>query len=313
MRIPLVFNELSAASTVSNSIWEGRQRMSDMLKAITLAKNKGMSSGVCGLRQGALNIVLAPEYSAQKWRNDREVNRDERELLRVYATKDPPIPERDDSVVREVRCGGDAGNGLLHAQRSGLMTISIRSNEVWDSPTLQVTVDQLGTATVDRTDEEIPNACREQHVESNDAWIRKRLRDSLPNTATDLNAWVQDNVPHLLFCPKWADSVQRSQDMARAVAGELAELEAYVAEWGSDLFDSRQHPYPGDTSPDSSPTLQRYYVCRTFPCPDGVSRVFSQHLKLYDAWRIYIFPRPDQGRCYVGYAGPHLPTVNDPT
>jgi len=311
--IPLVFNELSARSTVADSIWEGRQCMSDMLKAIMFAKSRGMSSGVYGLRQGVLSIVLAPEYSAQRWRNDREVDRDERELLSIYATKDPPMPGGDLLTSREVRCNGDAGDGLLRAQRFGLMTISIRSNEVWDSPTLQVTVDQLGDVTVDRTDDEIPNACRSRHVESNDAWIRKRLKDALPNTATDLNTWVEDNVPHLFFCPKWADSVEQSQQMARSVAAELAELETYIAQWGSESFDSPQHPYPGRTSGESLPTLQRYYACRTFPCPDGAARIFSQHLKFHDAWRIYIFPMPHQGYCYIGYAGPHLPTVQNPS
>jgi hypothetical protein len=90
-------------------------------------------------------------------------------------------------------------------------------------------------------------------------------------------------------------------------------LQVYVAEHGRESFDLSQCPYPGQTSVDSAATLQEFGGDRTFLCPDGERRTFSQHLKLRHTWRIYVYVLPDSGLCCVGYAGPHLPTVNDPS
>lgn len=287
--------------------------MSEMLSAVKLATRKGMPLGVDGLMSGLGTIVLAPDYSVQRWLNDHAVDRDERQLLRLCATKDPRTPVDNLESDCNVMCNDCAGEGVRRAYFRDLMTLSMRSDEFWDSPSLPITVEQLDGEDVDKTNGQIPNACRDSHVESNSDWIQKRLVDALPNTATELKAWTHESVPHLIFCDRWADSVEQSQHMARTVAVELAKLEAYIAQYGRESFDLPQHRYPGKTSVESSPTREQYGGNRLFLCPDGQTRLFSQHLKLHANWRIHIFPMPGQGCCYVGYAGPHLPTVNDPT
>lgn len=313
MRISLVFNELSTTSVVSGSIAEGRQRMSAMLATISLATRKGMASGVDGLMQGMGTIILAPGYPVQRWLNDGKVNRDEQRLLGVCATKDPRTLADDLSDDCDVRCNKLLGEGIRRAYLLDLMTLSIRSDEFWDSPMLQVTVERLNDAEVDETNGEVPNACRDSHVEWNSVWIQKRLTDDLPTTAAELVDWVGESVPHLRFCDGWANAVVRSQHMARTVAVELAILEAHILQYGSEPFDIPQHRYPGRTSLESAPTLEQYGNDRLFLCPDGQTRLFSQHLKVRADWRIHIFPVPDQGYCYVGYTGRHLRTVQDHT
>lgn len=287
--------------------------MSEMLGAVKLATRKGMPLGVDGLMSGLGTIVLAPGYSVQRWLNDHAVDRDERQLLRLCATKDPRTPVDHLESDCDVMCNDRAGEGVRRAYFRDLMTLSVRSVEFWDSPSLPVIVEQVDGEDVDETDGEIPNACRDSHVESNSAWIQKRLTDDLPTTAAELVDWVGESVPHLRFCDGWANAVVRSQHMARTVAVELATLEAHILQYGSEPFDIPQHRYPGRTSLESAPTLEQYGNDRLFLCPDGQTRLFSQHLKLRAEWRIHIFPVPDQGYCYVGYTGRHLRTVQDHT
>jgi hypothetical protein len=324
VRVPLVLNELSAGSPVSgspmrwspvsDSIRQGRQRMSETLDAIRVAGKRGMGTEVYGLGHAALYMMVAPDYPVAQWRNDHLVDLDERMRFGVYATKDPCTPENVRVGNYEVNCSSLAGDGLRLAYLLKLMTISICSGGLWDSSKLPVTVVQLSDeGMVSEVHDEIPNACRSAHVELNAIWIKERLRDMLPATVTDLEAWAPNRLLHLVFCGDWMENLRKSRDMTRMVASELATLEQYIVEHGREPFDNPQHPYPHDTSVESRATLQQYAMDRTFRTPDGEAIVFSQHLKLCKGWRIHIYPAPTQQSCYVGYAGPHLPTVNDPS
>ena len=90
----------------------------------------------------------------------------------------------------------------------------------------------------------------------------------------------------------------------------LARLDKALASWNSGAF------HPGmDSSSESRPTLEHgtFGAMREFHCPDGQTRQFSNHLKLFsNNWRIYYLEvkATDVGpRAFVGYVGKHLPTM----
>ncbi len=69
-----------------------------------------------------------------------------------------------------------------------------------------------------------------------------------------------------------------------------------------------------NVSGESDQTMQRYAAERTFSCPDGVQRTFSLHGRITpQAWRYYIWNERVNGKILIGYIGPKLATVSDPT
>jgi hypothetical protein len=54
--------------------------------------------------------------------------------------------------------------------------------------------------------------------------------------------------------------------------------------------------------------MAQYGSHRVFDCPDGQQRTFDWHMRCNpNEWRIHF--SPERPRIFVGYIGPHLPTV----
>jgi hypothetical protein len=86
MDLEMVFNELSAR-TLAPDISIAQQWMSVLISTIREAKGCGRK----GIRTQAdfHAMMLAENYPLSRWRNDNEVNREERTFLRTLATKTP--------------------------------------------------------------------------------------------------------------------------------------------------------------------------------------------------------------------------------
>jgi hypothetical protein len=86
MDLEMVFNELSARN-LAPDISTAQQWMSELISTMREAK----SCGLKGIRtkEDFNSMVLAENYPLSRWRNDNEVNRDERTFLRTLATKTP--------------------------------------------------------------------------------------------------------------------------------------------------------------------------------------------------------------------------------
>jgi hypothetical protein len=94
MDLEMVFNELSAR-TLAPDISTARQWMSELISTMREAKGCGLK----GLRTQTdfHDMVLAENYPLSRWRNDNEVNREERTFLRTLATKTPLSVDIPDS------------------------------------------------------------------------------------------------------------------------------------------------------------------------------------------------------------------------
>ncbi|NJK76472.1 MAG: hypothetical protein HC942_23860 [Microcoleus sp. SU_5_6] len=75
MDLEMVFNELSAR-TLAPDISTARQWMSELISTIREARSRGLK--VVRTNEDFHAMVLAENYPFSRWRNDREVNREER-------------------------------------------------------------------------------------------------------------------------------------------------------------------------------------------------------------------------------------------
>ncbi|MEG4171089.1 MULTISPECIES: hypothetical protein [unclassified Microcoleus] len=97
MDLEMVFNELSAR-TLAPDISIARQWMSELIRTMVAAKGCGLK----GIRIQAdfHAMILAESYPLSRWRNDPEVNKDERTFLKTLATKTPLSVDISDVSIK---------------------------------------------------------------------------------------------------------------------------------------------------------------------------------------------------------------------
>ena len=91
---------------------------------------------------------LAPNYWFVHWRNDRQVNRDERELFRLYTTKSPLLNDVLEQIVQrergcEAKFEGIEAKGLLVAFLLDSLSVSLPSDPAWQTARLSVSILEL--------------------------------------------------------------------------------------------------------------------------------------------------------------------------
>jgi len=80
--------------------------------------------------------------------------------------------------------------------------------------------------------------------------------------------------------------------------------------WKGERF---QHDsLPGHATRESEPTMKRFGEERYFRTRSGERVKFEHHMK-WKAERIHYLVDQDRRLLIIGYVGPHLPTVSDPT
>src|SRR5438128_805917 len=111
MSVELVLNELSLRTSFA-TVHEARVGMSQFIRTMVAATSKGIPSS---LRTSVVihAASLAPQYLLAQWRNDNDVNRDERSYFRSLVTKHPLLMEIDDAAredalgLTDCTCSGD--------------------------------------------------------------------------------------------------------------------------------------------------------------------------------------------------------------
>ncbi len=226
--------------------------------------------------------------------------------MKAYAIK----PSLLTSLSMGIKADGLGVAFLLEA-----LSLSLQSDQRWevDHVDLQVQhLDDSGELVKDTV--EVVHASRSDHVQQHGDWIARRRRTGV-NDGTDLWNRRGGLFPRLTFCQDieahLVDLRSRHQ-MLRPIVRRLLELDNYCRQWSAGPFDPRL--LPSKASIESEATIRQYSQERTFRCPDGEDRLFSWHVRLTPgAWRLYFVPREDNRQIIVGYVGPHLHTVSDPT
>jgi hypothetical protein len=315
MQPEIVLNELSFAPTAPD-IPSARARMSLFIRVVRDAVAAGTSRVL--RTDGPLgNHPLAPGYPVAQWRNDPQVDRDERLYFASLTSKAPLLCDAPDAAKKEWLFEGYV-QGDARPWRSGVaayllsaLLVSLSGHSTWDAPWLTLRFLELRGHDEWVEDEvRLPHASVPEHLHEHSEWIRDQARICVSEGA---ELWHRrgELFPDLDFCPAVEPqlaSLRRGDRALGSVLKRLTELQGYSRNWTAGPFDPRA--LPGDARVDSQVTLDQYREERTFLCPDGTRRCFSWHLSVpLGGWRLYFEPLPESRRIMIGYVGPHLRTA----
>lgn len=323
MDLEMVFNELSA-QTPAADITTARQWMSELISTMREAKRCGLK----GIRtqEDFHAMVLAEHYPLSRWRNDNEVNREERTFLRTLATKTPLSIDISDLKIQikventncELSLQGSKAEGFKVAYYLETLAISLNSDSLWNSISIQLELTEIDeNEKLIEESVEVIHASLKNHVIEHANWIKNRLQ---PERINGIELWnCRDELfPSLQFCDagnKQLRKLRSGEEKLQLVLEILYQLENYAKNWETGYFSLEGIAI--DVSGESEATLNKYGKERTFLCPDGEQRLFERHVKLKECnWRIHFLAevsKDGRRKVIVGYIGLHLPTVRYPT
>ncbi len=311
MDLEMVLNELSL-QTPAADIPTARQRMSDLISTVQKATVSGVKR-VLRTHRDVNTIELAPGYPVACWRNDGEVDREERSFFRTLTAKAPfwnDVAEeiKNDFDLSQVWHQKEEAIGLGFAWVSDALAVSLNSEARWDCSRLELEVTRLDDSK-ELIDErvEIVHASRSNHVREHTDWIKKRIRIAVRD-GVELWNRKDELFPKLIFCDSVGEQLQSlstGNPMLQQVVKRLSELEQCCKSWTVGAFDLNS--LPSKASPESDSRLKRLKQELTFKCPDGENRTFSLHLRMTPAhWRLHFYAELGPGKIIIGYIGPKL-------
>lgn len=309
---PLVFwNEL-AERPLAQDEREARQRMDGLVDALAALRRAHPSSAAPRIRTSVPlhGVYLSENYTIAKWSIDAERTR--RLFFLQLATSAPLLREPDDptDAVHRYGCSecwycGESGRGLRAAWAADELSISLESHERWKRPLLEVELDVLDE---DRAIERQPGVVRHvstaAHVEMHRQWLETRAKQSVAD-GRDLWARRKALLPHLVFCKEVQKQLARldgGSPELRSVTSRLFELNERFARW-----DGRPiHPdfLPSKCTPETPHTLREEVDTHTATLPDGMTLVFSWHVRFTPRGGRIFFDGDSISRTgIVGYVG----------
>jgi hypothetical protein len=131
MDLDMVLNELSLRSPAQD-VYIARQQMSELLRTMRMAIKNGVNR-VLRTHENFFSELLAPEYSIANWRNDANVDREERRYFSSLATKAPywsdlqDLETKNAYEVSEFRYHGVQADGLGFAYLLEALAMSLCS------------------------------------------------------------------------------------------------------------------------------------------------------------------------------------------
>lgn len=312
MDLEMVFNELSARN-LAPDISTAQQWMSELISTMREAKGCGLK----GIRTKAdfHAMVLAENYPLSRWRNDSQVNREERTFLRTLATKTPLSVDIPDLNIKikvedpdcELSLQGSQAEGFKVAHYLETLAISLNSESLWNSSRIKLELTQIDeNRELIEESVEVIHASHKNHVIEHDDWIQKR---QLTEVVDGLELWNRraELFASLEFCDRVSEQIQSVVDptMLRQVVRKLFELEALSKNWTDGALDLEK--LPSKVSPESESRLKQFRKQLNIKCLDGTKRIFSLHVRMTPgAWRLHFCTELGPGKIIIGYIGPKI-------
>ncbi|MBP0004852.1 MAG: hypothetical protein J7642_14245 [Cyanobacteria bacterium SBC] len=313
MDLEMVFNELSLKSPVED-IQSARQLMSELIQTLQQATKSGVQRVLRTEEKLNLNnLELAPGYPISKWRNDREVDREERRFFLTLTTKtsfwiDTAEEIKHNFELSEIWYQGESAGGLGFALVSDALAVSFYSAPKWDCHLLELEVRQLdeNEEIVDER-KSVVHASRRQHILEHSSWIENYLQSNVRN---GLELWDcrEELFPNLEFCDSVRQqlaSINSGEPMLKHIKKRLSELEKACQNWTLGSFDL--DTLPSKATPESRSRLQKFKNHLTIQCPDGQERLFNLHVRMTPGhWRLYFCADAGLEKIIIGYIGSKL-------
>ena len=309
MDLEMVFNELSAR-TLAPDISTARQWMAELIRTMVAAKGCGLK----GIRIQAdfYVMVLAENYPLSRWRNDNEVNREERTFLRTLATKTPLSVDIPDIQIKikvedpgcELSLHGIQAEGFKVSYYLETLAISLNSESLWNSSCIKlelIQIDENGELIEESV--EVIHASQKNHVLEHANWIQKRQQTGVTD---GLELWNRraELFSSLEFCDRVSQQIESLVDpkMLRQVVRKLFELDELSKSWIDGALNLAN--LPSKASPESESRLKEFREQLNIQCLDGKKRIFSLHIRMTPgAWRLHFCTELGPGKIIIGYIG----------
>ncbi|NEO53287.1 MAG: hypothetical protein F6K54_09465 [Okeania sp. SIO3B5] len=311
MDLEMVLNELSLETPVAD-ISTARKLMSELIQTLIQAKKLGVK--ILRTDRDLNYIELTPNYPIASWRNDREVDREERRFFRSLITKVPLWSDVTEEIkskfdLSEVWHQGKLAEGLRLALISDSLAVSLLSEPQWNTDFLELQVTEIDkNERLTDYSEKIVHASRSSHVKQHTEWIKNRIENKLFDRQVDGETlWKnrQEFFPNLIFCEQVEQQLQNlntGNNILQQVKKRLFELEQYCKTWKTGAFN--KNLLPNKTTPESDSRIQQCRQQLTIKCPGGKERLFSWHLRMTPgAWRLYFSEELGPGKIIIGYIG----------
>jgi hypothetical protein len=312
----LSFRQLNSAGSAAPDIYTARVWMSQFTGTIRAARQMGF--GTVRTEKGFAVLELSPGYSMPQWRNDPDVNRDEKVFLSSMTAKSPYLDGVLDEIAEaaermEVCVDGSPSSGLLAALLLDAIAVSWPSHNIWASHLLVAEFRQLSLeGELLQREVELRHASVSHHWETHRAWIEQKRRASLTN-GQELWAKAQEFFPYLEFCgnaevqicaltgnEKYFDWVVR--------CFTLANLQC--SQWTTGLFPHSLLPGPATGESLSVHDDPKLRAMRVFRMVSGKMAMFEHHMKNNaENKRIHYFADNVRRKVCIAYLGDHLPTA----
>jgi hypothetical protein len=312
MDLEMVFNELSARN-LAPDISTAQQWMSELISTMREAKKCGLKG--IRIQENFHAMVIAENYPLSRWRNDNEVNREERTFLRTLATKTPLSVDIPDLEIKikvedpgcELSIQGHQVEGFKVAYYLETLAISFNSELLWNSNRIKlelIQIDENGELIQESI--EVIHASQKNHVLGHADWIQKRQQRAV---ADGFELWKRrtELFSSLEFCDRVSQNIESIVDpkMLREVIRKLFELDELSKNWtdGSVNLDN----LPSKASPESESRIKQFKDRLNIQCPDGKKRIFSLHVRMtYKIWRLHFCTELGPGKIVIGYIGPKI-------
>ncbi len=264
-------------------------------------------------QHGSLEYPLAEGYSVSQWRNDEEVNRDERNFLRLrtaiaFSLEDALRP----SALLEVRLGERTGYGLSAAWLLDGICLSLGSHNTWDRSQLAVEVISFSNDDIRTEPETLRHVSHPDHLRDHEDWLQHAQKLSIRSGA-DLVAQAPAMYPNVEL------GIDARREIAALSGGErhfawviecLESANREILAWTNGPFPHKNLPGPATGESESvrrSPTLMKI---RVFPSPTGEPLQFEHHMKdKRNNKRMYYRADTERKVMVIGILCDHLETA----
>ena len=313
----MILNELSSRFPLE-SPEDGRQIMGFFLD--TCFEVKKMIHNDCILMdQDYQSFELARGYRIEQWRNDKEVDVEQKRKFRTLLNKsvvyhseefeqEHPWDFRTEFQHRQC-----SSKGCLLVYEMDGVAVSFLNSEHWKIPEIEDAYIELADdGTLERNLVSIPNVSYTKNVEAFRRYYEqkkeeRRYTDIL--SGQDILRCAKEMFPNLVFCENAMQGCRKNVGVSEVgqVYKRLLELQR-AAEGMKGRFDKN---ILTKATPESEATLKQYSLEHTFRLPDGKIQLFSWHVRYTGGYagRIFFSPVPKEGIIYVGHIGHKLPTV----
>ncbi len=322
-RLEPVLNDLSIVNTQDDH-HEARRRL-ELLARLALALTRAGFSSTLRHTAAALARPLTHEHTFKQAIFKLLHDRDERQRFARAIDRAPYLEslfqEAEGARAMEARYQTHPALALGYVALLDGVALSLDGAPGFEAATIPVTL-----TSVDETSQEelwqvnICHIASQAHLNAHEARLRELVYPPLRDGAAVLNS-QQARFPHLIFGPdatRQLAALTGHETWFPKLVEHLSALHEGVTQWVTGPFQPAQHIR---YSEESAQTLNhRFYgPKRDFAMPQGYAPArFSWHSKITareGQMRVYFMPLAthDARVVIIGYLGPHLPTVSDPT